>query len=78
MNSRRVMQAVGYGFPMLILTILRVLLINALLSFFFIIILNKSIIYIWYSIVLSSIITAGIAYLWMENINKKIIIPKKN
>ena len=76
MNSSRVMQAVGFGLPMLILTILRVLLINALLSSFFIIILDKGIIYIWYSIVFSSIITAGIAYVWMKNINKKLIISK--
>ena len=77
MNSSRVMQALGHGFPMLILTVLRVLLINALLSFVFIIILNKGIIYIWYSVLLSSIITAIIAYNWMKNINKKLIITEK-
>ena len=74
MNSSRVMQALGHGLPMLILTVLRVLLINGILSFIFIILYNQSIIYIWYSIVLSSIITASTAYIWMKNINKKIII----
>ena len=73
MNSSRVMQALGHGTPMLVLTILRVLLINALLSFIFIVIYNKDIIYIWYSIVLSSIITATIAYIWMKYINLKLI-----
>ena len=78
MNSSRIMQALGYGLPMLILTILRVLLINALLSFIFIIIYNNDITYIWYSIVLSSIITATIAYLWMKYINKKLVNSENN
>ena len=73
MNSSRVMQALGHGFPMLILTILRVLLINALLSSLFIIVYNYDIIYIWYSIVLSSVITAITAYSWMKYINLNLI-----
>ena len=77
MNSSRVMQAIGHALPMLILTILRVLLINALLSFIFIFIYNKDIIYIWYSIILSSVITATIAYLWMKNISRNLSNPKK-
>ena len=78
MNSSRVMQALGHGLPMLILTILRVLIINALLSFVFIIIYVQNTSYIWYSIVLSSIITAIIAYSWMKYINKKLINSEKN
>ena len=78
MNSSRVMQALGHGLPMLILTILRVLLINALLSFIFIIIYGQNTSYIWYSIVLSSIITAIIAYSWMKYINEKLINSEKN
>ena len=70
------MQALGHGLPMLILTVLRVLLINALLSFIFIIIYNQDVIYIWYSIVLSSILTAVTAYVWMKNINKNLINSK--
>tara|TARA_X000001036_G_scaffold16305_1_gene13718 strand:- start:3090 stop:4469 length:1380 start_codon:yes stop_codon:yes gene_type:complete len=77
MNSSRVMQAIGHALPMLILTILRVLLINALLSFIFIFIYNKDIIYIWYSIILSSVITATIAYLWMKNISRNLSNSKK-
>ena len=76
MNSSRVMQALGHGMPMLILTFLRVLFINALLSSIFIIIYDKDIIYIWYSIVLSSIITAITAYLWMKKISKDLIISE--
>ena len=77
MNSSRVMQALGHGIPMLVLTILRVLLINAFLSFIFIIIYNKDITYIWYSIILSSIITATTAYFWMKYINLKLIDTEK-
>ena len=73
MNSSRVMQALGHGLPMLILTILRVLLINAIIASVFIIFYNKDISYIWYSIILSSIITATIAYIWMKYINIKLI-----
>ena len=67
------MQALGHGLPMLILTILRVLLINAIIASIFIIIYNKDISYIWYSIILSSVITATIAYIWMKYINRKLI-----
>ena len=65
--------ALGHGLPMLILTILRVLLINAIIASVFIIIYNKDISYIWYSIILSSVITATIAYIWMKYINIKLI-----
>ena len=78
MNSGRAMQALGHGMPTLIITFLRVLFINVLLSYVFIKIYDKGIEYIWYSIVLSGIITALIAYLWMKKISNDIIISKKN
>jgi len=77
MNSGRAMQALGYGMPTLIITFLRVLFINTLLSYLFIVVYDKDIIYIWYSIVLSSILTALAAYLWMKKISNDVVISEE-
>ena len=72
MTSSRIMQGLGYGMPMLFLTLLRVILISVPLSIYFISIQNQSHIYVWYSMVLSSFITAMIAYPWMKiNLKKR-------
>ena len=66
MTSSRIMQGLGYGMPMLFLTLMRVILISVPLSMYYIYIQNESHIYVWYSMVISSIITAMVAYPWMR------------
>tara|TARA_Y100001968_G_scaffold99778_1_gene89783 strand:+ start:560 stop:1951 length:1392 start_codon:yes stop_codon:yes gene_type:complete len=72
MTSSRIMQGLGYGMPMFFLTLLRVILISVPLSIYFIYFQNQSYIYIWYAMVISSFITAIIAYPWMRiNLKKR-------
>lgn len=72
MTSSRVMQGLGHGIPVLVLTLLRVCLISAPLSWICINILNLPLEYVWYSILLSSIITSFTGLLWMKKVVKMI------
>ena len=65
MTCSRVMQGLGFGMPTLILTILRVVLINSLLAWIFVIIYDKPVIYAWYSLLFSSFITSLLSLAWM-------------
>ena len=58
MTCSRIMQGLGHGTPMLILTILRVVIINSALAWYFVIIQGKPIVFAWYSILTSCIITS--------------------
>ena len=72
MTCSRIMQGLGHGTPMLILTILRVIIINCSFASYFVIYLNKPIIFAWYSILISCIITSIISISWMFRlINEK-------
>jgi len=67
MTSSRVMQGLGFGTPMLILTILRVVIINSVFAWFFVIIQGKPVIYAWYSLLISSSLTSFVALMWMRS-----------
>ena len=73
MTCSRIMQGLGHGIPMLVLTILRVVVINSCFAWYFVINLNKPIEYAWYSILISCIITSILSISWMFriiNLNK--------
>ena len=74
MTSSRIMQGLGHGMPVLVLTLLRVCLISAPLSWICINILNLPLEYVWYSILLSSIITSFTGLFWMKKVIKIIAI----
>jgi putative MATE family efflux protein len=67
MTCSRVMQGLGYGAPTLILTILRVVVINSAFAWFFVIIQEKPVIYAWYSLLISCSITSVVSILWMRS-----------
>ena len=67
MTCSRVMQGLGYGAPTLILTILRVVVINSAFAWFFVIIQGKPVIYAWYSLLISCSITSVVSILWMRS-----------
>jgi len=71
MTSSRIMQGLGYGKPTLILTLIRVVLINAPLGYFLTRIMGLPIFYIWYSILLSSFVASTMGLIWMKVIIKK-------
>lgn len=66
----RVCQALGQGFPLLITTTTRVLILTAPLSYYFYYI-GKPLEWVWYSQVFAILIAAIISYAWMKFYFKK-------
>ena len=71
MTSSRIMQGLGRGTPVLIITLIRVVLINAPLGWYLTRVLDKPIEYVWYCILLSSFIASSMGLFWMKNVIKK-------
>jgi len=65
MTSSRVMQGLGFGSPMLFLTLTRVILISVPLALYFTYIVNSPVKYVWIAMLISSICAAALAYPWM-------------
>ncbi len=68
MTSSRIMQGMGHAYPMLILTLLRVVILSASLAWYFVIILEKSVHWAWYGTLISCIITALVSITWLWKI----------
>ena len=68
MTSSRIMQGMGYAYPMLILTLLRVVILSASLAWYFVIILEKPVHWAWYGTLISCIITALVSITWLWKI----------
>lgn len=66
MTSGRMLQGLGYGFPMLAITFLRVLLISVTLALLFVFLMNKPIEWIWISQVTAVICSSGISFIWLR------------
>lgn len=66
LTSGRVLQGLGYGLPMLIITFLRVLLISVALASLFVFMMGKSIEWVWIAQVIAVMCSAGIAWFWLK------------
>ena len=64
MPCGRIMQGLGQGFPVLVITALRVLLISAPLAYYFAI-NDYDIVWIWYSIAISIGVSAIVGPIWV-------------
>ena len=64
MPCGRIMQGLGQGFPVLVITALRVLLISAPLAYYFAI-NDYDIVWIWYSIAISIGVSAIVGPMWV-------------
>ena len=62
MVSTRAMQAIGTAWPMMLVAFSRVIVMQCILSYIFIIVLGKPIIWAWYAISISCIIASLLAY----------------
>jgi len=71
LSAGRIMQGFGTSIPMLSITSVRVLLVGIPLAYYFTYSLNKSINYVWYSMIISSIIASFLALLWLISFIKK-------
>lgn len=75
MTSGRIMQGLGKGLPMLVITIIRVLLVSSLLSVIFTFVMNKPVEYVWYAMVISTLVSAIISVTWVRSMFRKIVNP---
>ena len=66
MTSGRVMQGLGLGVPMLVTTIIRVLGVSVPLALIFNYVLHKPIEWMWYSMMIATVIAVTIAALWLR------------
>ena len=64
-TTGRVLQGLGKGLPVLIITIIRVLGVSAPLALFFIFYLAKPVEWVWYSMMISTIIAFIISMVWL-------------
>ena len=71
-TSGRIMQGLGKGIPVLIITIVRVLGLSAPLAYYFSIILKKPVEWNWYAMIFAAFISFLIALYWVIRELKKI------
>ncbi len=65
-TSGRVLQGLGKGIPVLVITTVRVLGLSAPLAIYFSIYLNKSVEWNWYAIMISASVAFVIAIIWLK------------
>ncbi len=64
-TTGRVLQGLGKGLPVLIITIVRVLGVSAPLALFFIFYLGKPVEWVWYSMMISTVVAFSISMIWL-------------
>ena len=65
MPCGRILQGFGLGMPLLIITSIRVLLVSSPLAAFFIFIQGRPLEWIWYSMMISTVISSIVALTWV-------------
>ena len=76
-TTGRVLQGLGKGLPVLIITIVRVLGVSAPLALFFVFIVGKSVEWVWYSMMLSTVVAFAIGLTWLVSTIKKLPLKKE-
>lgn len=66
LTSGRVLQGLGYGLPMLVITFLRVLLISVALAFLFVFMMGKTMEWVWIAQVIAVVCSAAVAWIWLR------------
>lgn len=64
--SSRILQGFGLGMPILIITGIRVLIVSSPLALFFIYILHKPLVWVWYAMMISAGISFIVAISWVR------------
>ena len=73
MTVGRILQGLGKGLPMLVITSIRILALSAPLALYFIIVLNKPIEWVWYAMVISTIVSVAISLIWLKSAFKDLV-----
>ncbi|MBC8216787.1 MAG: MATE family efflux transporter [Candidatus Marinimicrobia bacterium] len=72
MTSGRVLQGLGRGLPMLVLTVIRVVGVSAPLALIFTFVFDKPVEWVWYSMMFSITISVSTALTWLRFTYRKI------
>ncbi len=75
-TTGRVLQGLGKGLPVLIITIVRVLGVSAPLAVFFIFYMGKPVEWVWYSMMVSTVVAFTIALTWLVSTLRTLPIVK--
>ena len=75
-TTGRVLQGLGKGLPVLVITIVRVLGVSAPLAVCFIFYMGKPVEWVWYSMMLSTVVAFVIAVSWLISTVSKLPKPK--
>ena len=71
-TTGRVLQGLGKGLPVLVITIVRVLGVSAPLAFLLIFYMGKPVEWVWYSMMISTIVAFTIAVIWLFSTVRKL------
>ncbi len=66
MTIGRILQGMGKGLPLLIITSIRILIVSAPLAILFTIVLDKPVEYVWYAMMISTVVATMVAVLWLQ------------
>ena len=66
MTIGRILQGMGKGLPLLIITSIRILVVSATLAILFTIVLDKPVEYVWYAMMISTVVATMVAVLWLQ------------
>lgn len=73
MTVGRILQGLGKGIPMLVITSIRILALSAPLALYFIMVLNKSIEWVWYAMIISTVVSVAISLIWLKSAFKDLV-----
>ena len=73
MTVGRILQGLGKGLPMLVITSVRILALSAPLALYFIMVLNKPIEWVWYAMIISTIVSVAISLIWLKSAFKDLV-----
>ncbi|SVC79929.1 uncharacterized protein METZ01_LOCUS332783, partial [marine metagenome] len=72
MSIGRILQGMGKGLPLLIITSIRILLVSAPLALYFRYGLGKPVEYVWYAMMISTVVATTTGIFWMRHALNKI------
>lgn len=73
MTSGRILQGFGKGIPVLTITSIRILVVSAPLASYFAFVVHKPLEWVWYSMMISTLVSAFIGITWVRNTFRKVM-----